>query len=89
MEGRPDYREHERRKLPVSMDMVPEPDPLEVEALSRRLRTELLRLDVESVIRLPGPPAPERAKAGDPVSWSDERQRLIDAFVAQHDRQPG
>jgi hypothetical protein len=97
----------------------------------------LLRLDVESLRPVPGPPAPEAAKAGDPASWStllltlaasggvvttvigtlrdwllrqpapavievsvggdsiklegnateEERRRLVEAFIARHDRE--
>jgi Effector Associated Constant Component 1 len=124
-------------QLLISIDVPSESDAREVEELTRRLRSELLRLDVESVSPLPGPPAPEGAKAGDAVAWSTlvltlaasggvvttvisalrdwlvrqpapavievsiggdsirlegsstkERQRLIEAFLARHDREP-
>jgi hypothetical protein len=136
MEGPPSRSEHERQQLLISIEMGAESDPQELEELSRRLRVELLRLDVESVTPSPASPAPEGSKAGDAVSWStvvltlaasggvlatvigslrdwllrqpapavievsigsdsiklegsstEERQRLVEAFLARHDRQ--
>jgi hypothetical protein len=131
-----DGKQGELPRLLVSIDAGPESDPEEVAELSRRLRVELLRLEVESVTPVPGPPPPAGAKAGDPVSWStllltlaasggvlttvigalrdwllrqptsptievsiggdsiklesssiEERQQIIDTFIARHDPQ--
>jgi hypothetical protein len=60
----------DHREVLVSIDAGPQSVPEEVEELSRHLRAELLRLDVESITPTPGPPSPRGAKADDPVSWS-------------------
>jgi hypothetical protein len=62
--------EDESRQLLISLYSGPGSESEEIEELSRRLRAELLRLDVASLRPVPGPPAPEGAKAGDPASWS-------------------
>lgn len=61
----------------VSIDAGQDSVPDEVEELSRRLRAELLQLDVESIAAVPGPPAPTGAKAGDPLSWSTLALTLV------------
>jgi hypothetical protein len=46
----------------------PEADAEAGDRLTRRLRTELMDLDVESVVAAPAAAAPERAKGADPVT---------------------
>jgi hypothetical protein len=138
MDAHASHSDDESRQLLVSIETGSESDPEEIEELSRRLRADLLRLDVESVTPIPGPSAPKGAKAGDPVSWStlmltlgasgglltavigmlrdwllrqpasavievsiggdsiklergstEERQRLVEAFLDRHGRAPG
>ncbi len=47
----------------------PQTDKEELEMVTRQLREELLGLDVEDVDFVSTGEAPEKAKAGDPVTW--------------------
>jgi hypothetical protein len=54
--------------LRLVLEPDPESDPEACERLTRQLRAELSELDVESVDLAAGGPAPDNAKAADPVS---------------------
>ena len=56
-------------QLVLSIDAGPDTDVEELAELTQQLRSELLELDVESVDLVRAGEAPERAKAGDPVTW--------------------
>lgn len=56
-------------QLMLNIDLGPEVDVEELEELTRQLRQELLELDVEAVDLVRAGEAPERAKAGDIVTW--------------------
>ena len=53
----------------LTIDAGPEADAEELEQLTRQLRAELLELDVTAVDLVKAGKIPEKAKAGDPISW--------------------
>jgi hypothetical protein len=57
-----------KANLEVKLDLDPEADAQELDELTRRLRRQLLELDVESVERAEGPPRPPGARAADATS---------------------
>jgi hypothetical protein len=65
-------------QLMLNIHAGPETDEEELAELTRQLREELLELDVETVGLVRAGEAPERAKAGDPVTWG----ALLVALVA-------
>jgi hypothetical protein len=65
-------------QLMLNINAGPETDEEELAELTRQLREELLELDVEAVGLVRAGEAPERAKAGDPVTWG----ALLVALVA-------
>lgn len=56
-------------QLTLNIDAGPGADAEELEELTRRLREELMELDVEAVDLVRVGETPKRAKAGDPVAW--------------------
>lgn len=59
---------HQTLKLMITLDPGREPEAEELEQLSHQLREELVHLDVDAVDLVRAGKAPERAKAGDPVT---------------------
>jgi hypothetical protein len=56
-------------QLTLNLDAGPDTDTEELAELTQQLRGELLELNVEAVDLARAGEAPERAKAGDPVTW--------------------
>jgi hypothetical protein len=56
-------------QLMLDIDAGPDTDTEELAELTRQLRGALLELDVEAVYLVRAGEAPERAKAGDPITW--------------------
>jgi hypothetical protein len=56
-------------RLVLNIDAGAEADVEELEWLTRNLQKELAELDVATVDLVCAGKAPERAKAGDPISW--------------------
>ena len=69
---------HQTTQLMLTLDAGPEADDEELAELTRQLREELLELDVETVDLVRAGKVPEKAKAGDPVTWG----ALLVALVA-------
>jgi hypothetical protein len=56
-------------QLILNIDAGPEADVEELEQLTLQLRGELVELDVEAVDLVRAGEVPDRAKAGDPITW--------------------
>jgi hypothetical protein len=57
------------RQVILTLDAGLEADAEDLESLTRQLREELWELDVEAVDLVRAGKLPEKAKAGDPITW--------------------
>jgi uncharacterized protein YajQ (UPF0234 family) len=57
------------KQIVLDINAGPEADIEELEKLTQQLREELLELDVEAVDLVSAGEIPEKAKAGEPITW--------------------
>ena len=58
-------------EIMLNLDPESDADDEELEVLTRQLREELLDLNIEAVDLVRAGEIPERAKAGDPITWGE------------------